>query len=118
MNFDKYFDLQYDESKYNCVNFVCDAYKDLFHIDIKDVFEGAFTGRGNRKLRVHSLERLRRLEGPISPSIALFQAGRKNPHVGIWINGRILHMNSSGVQWCPLENMMLQFNRVRFYDVK
>jgi len=118
MNFDKFLDKKYNSKNYNCLHFVKDVYKELFEIDIENVFRGLFDGPGCRKPSVVGLEQLSRLERPISPCIALFQANRRSPHVGIWLGGRILHLSTNGAEWTPLESFMLDFNKVRFYNVK
>lgn len=118
MNIDKYLDRVYDESKYNCASFACEVWKDLKNDDISDALGGCMAGPGHRKLGKDGLKRFVPLAVPKSPCLALFQIGRKVPHVGIWLDGRILHISKNGVEWNWLELVMIGFNKVRFYDVK
>lgn len=118
MNFDKYFDKVYDDSKYNCAHFACEVWKDLTGDDLSRPLTGALEGWGMRRLRAHTLKVLKPLRAPQAPCLALFQAGHRNPHVGIFIDNKILHLTENGVNWSSVENVMLSFNRVRFYNVE
>lgn len=118
MNIDKYLDKKYDEAKYNCASFVCELWKDLKGDDISSALGECSKHRSNRKVYAHSLAAFERLEAPQSPCIALFQINRREPHVGIWLEGKILHITQKGVEWNCLELVMLNFNKVRFYNVK
>lgn len=118
MNLDKYFDKVYDSSKYNCAHFVCEIWNELFKIDISWALNGVLTNLGNRKLHAHRLNAFERLALPSGVCLALFQAQRKEPHVGIFLEGRILHITKNGVEWSHIETIMTRFNKVRFYNVK
>lgn len=118
MNLDVYYDKVYNESKYNCAHFVCEVWEKLTGFDVSWALAGAMTGQTDRRLDAHRLLSLKRLEAPESPCIALFQAGRRAPHVGIFLEDKILHITKDGVNWSSVENVMLCFNRVRFYNVK
>ncbi len=118
MNFDKYLDRVYNSSKYNCTHFVCEIWNDLFKQDISKALGGALRAQRERRINAHDLASFKRLALPVAPCIALFQISAKAPHVGIFLNGRILHITESGVEWNCLEIIMLNFNKVRFYSVK
>ena len=118
MNFDKYFDKVYNSAKYNCAHFVCEVWQDLTGDDLSWALAGSPAGLDARKLHAHRLASWTLLKAPVSPCIALFQAGRKDPHVGIFLEDKILHITEDGVNWSSIENVMLCFNRVRFYNVK
>lgn len=118
MNLDKYFEKVYNESKYNCAHFVCEIWLELFKQDISFALDGALRGPRQRKLDAHTLNVFERLEAPSGPCLALFQLRRKAPHVGIFLDGKILHITQKGVEWNCLEVLMLSFNQVRFYSVK
>lgn len=118
MNIDKYLDRIYNARTYNCAHFVCEVWKEFNNTNIEYALKGAMTGSRNRGLHAHRLDSLERVATPSGACLALFQANRKDPHVGIWIDGKILHITEMGVQWSPLEILMIRFNQVRFYNVK
>ena len=118
MNIDKYLDRKYDSANYNCAHFVCDVFKDLFNTDYYKILQAVLLPTMERRLRSVNLGHLERLAVPRSPCLALFQVGRNTPHVGVWLDGRILHIKESGVEYSRLEDIMLGFKKVRFFNVK
>lgn len=112
------FSKSYNEQNYNCAHFVIDAWLEFTGNDISTCMEGFLSPPKMRRARAHSLATWKRLEVPSSPCIALFQACRRHPHVGIFLDGRILHLTENGVSWNRIEDAMLCFNRVRFYNVE
>lgn len=118
MNIDKYLDREYNESKYNCASLTCEVWKDLTGIDISNALGECCKAREDRRVSAHGLAVFQRLNGPVSPCIALFQVQRREPHVGIWLDGKILHITRNGVEWSCLELVMINFDKVRFYNVK
>jgi hypothetical protein len=118
VNLDKYFDKIYDESEYNCAHFVCEVWKDLFNQDISGPLNGVLRAPGQRRLSAHDLAVFEPVGTPTGPCLALFQIWRKQPHVGIWINGKVLHITEKGVEWTYVETFSVSFNQVRFYNVK
>jgi len=118
MNIDAFLDKRYHSSKYNCAAFVCEVWKVIARQDISSALQGAMTGEASRVLHAHNLTVFKRLTVPHTPCLALFQANRKAPHVGIWLDGKILHITENGVNWIPLDVAMIGFNQVRFYDVE
>lgn len=118
MNLDSFFDKEYNESKYNCAHFTSEVWFALTGVDISTALTGFQRGLGSRYAHKGDLSTLTRLEAPRSPCLALFQANRRNPHIGVFLVGKILHLRPSGVEWNSLDLVMVNFNRVRFYDVK
>lgn len=118
MSIDKFLDKIYHEEHYNCAHFVCEVWKELKGYDISKTLAGALTRPSRRSLVAHDLRTFELLTVPSSPCVALFQSKRKDTHVGIWFLGKILHITSNGVEWTLMETVLMNFNSVRFYNVK
>lgn len=102
-------DITYDKNSYCCEHFLIDAYKHYKHIDLTDkLLKSGFFYAPN-------LRQFRRLDTPNQYSIVMFRAPNK-AHVGLWIDGKVLHLEESGVTWQPLDYIKQQFDRVIFYE--
>lgn len=93
---DRYFGKQWSKD-YTCYNLASDVWKDLTGL-VLDV--------GNYE----------QLDKPQNPCIVFMTNNyRKDSHVGIFMDGRVIHLSIRGVQWIPLEWLEMQFKEVSFY---
>ena len=115
MNLDKYFFRKYDRKNYNCTHFVCEVWQELKGFDLSGPLAGFLHDPDERHVLLNDLRAMRRLTAPESPCVALFKANRAPPHVGIYINRRVLHIQERGVEYQPLEVVKFGFQSVRFY---
>lgn len=104
MNFDHLFSRTYHKKDYNCRHFFNEAWQ--------------FVTGEPEKVPLHIDFGIRpgfvRLQTPVSPCVALFVA-KNYTHVGMFWNGRILHISEKGVRFEPLEIASMSFKAVRFY---
>lgn len=117
MSVDLYFGRRYAPGLYNCLHFSVDVWKDLMGQDIQERLEGLLSGRiVGRDVARRTVEAFRVVEpSPPFTCLVLMQRPRSAPHVGVWIRGRVLHIqNRVGVQHMPLEIASLGFRKVRF----
>ena len=56
-----------------------------------------------------------KLEQPISPCFVVMQRSKTQPHIGIYYNGRVLHMKENGVEYQPLQVVRRYFTKIGFY---
>lgn len=100
----------YDADSYCCEHFLIDAYKHYTNIDLtpKLLTKGFFN--------VRNLRQFARVDKPKQHTIVLFRA-KNEAHVGLWIDGRVLHLEPHGVVWQPLDYIKRDFERVTFYEV-
>lgn len=99
----------YDADRYCCEHFLIDAYKHYRQIDLspKLLTSGFFN--------VRNLRQFVQVDKPSQYSIVLFRA-KNQAHVGLWIDGRVLHLEPHGVVWQSLEIVKQGFDRVLFYE--
>jgi hypothetical protein len=99
MSIDKYLDRM-PTKNYRCFDFVNEVWRDLTGKDAIQQFL-------NRKFV--------RLAGPVSPCVVAMQKRDTTPHVGIFIDGRILHLRDYGVEYQPLVVARSFYTRIKYY---
>ncbi|MEC7118978.1 MAG: hypothetical protein VXW65_03615 [Pseudomonadota bacterium] len=113
---DPLFDRVYHKQRYNCVHFLCDAWKLVTGDDLSarsaGVMRAVSDGKGLQRDDTRAFERLPK---PESPCIVLMHGRNKSPHVGLFYRHKVLHITEQGVQYMPLAIASIGFDRVRFY---
>jgi len=100
----------YDADKYCCEHFLIDAYRHYTGIDLTNrLLTSGFFNASN-------LRQFKPVIVPTQYSIVMFRAKDK-AHVGLWLDGRVLHLEPHGVVWQTLSVVRIGFNRVVFYEV-
>lgn len=101
--------IKYDADKYCCEHFLIDAYRHYTGIDLtKRLLTSGFFSASNLRQFVPVIE-------PTQHTIVLFRDKGK-AHVGLWLDGRVLHLEPHGVVWQSLNIVMQGFERVVFYE--
>lgn len=113
--FDDLFFKHYDRRNYNCAHFVCEAWLFLKGDDIGNHFSDFFKPISEASAKFSKLKFFKKLKTAESPCIVLFQRKSLAPHVGIYINGKVLHIQPRGVEFQPIEVVTGLFNKVSFY---
>lgn len=116
MSIDKYLNRRYNYKTYNCLHFTKDVWLDLTNIDITEKLQGLLEGMiCARKISSKTMSSFTKLEKPMSPCIVLMQRPRTTPHVGIYIDGGVLHIKPKGVEFFPVNIASFGFKTVKFY---
>lgn len=101
--------IKYDADKYCCEHFLIDAYRHYTGIDISNkLLTSGFFCASNLRQFVTVTE-------PTQHTIVLFRDKGK-AHVGLWLDGRVLHLEPHGVVWQSLNIVMQGFERVAYYE--
>jgi hypothetical protein len=103
---------------YNCLDFVTEAYGHLMGdpgvMDrLNALNEGIHAEDG--RVVLSAVRGFQKLERPISPCFVVMQRSKMQPHIGIYYNGRVLHMKESGVEYQPLPVVQRYFTKIGFY---
>ena len=104
LSVDVYLDRKYNLTGYNCGHFVADVWKDLTSQDISEICSSFI--EGDDELYSKLKRQFKKLRQPENPCLALMQSRNVAPHVGVYVNGRILHLSDNGVCYdslCLLE---------------
>lgn len=116
MSIDRYMTRRHDPRTYNCAHFVCEVWSDLRNPEIANILRGFLCGPTKRIARKSDLYGVRLLDKPEDPCLVLMQRPRSPPHVGVWLRGRVLHLQEKvGVQYQPIEVVSIGFKKVRFF---
>lgn len=114
LNVEKYLFKTFSLHDYNCWHFACDVWADLtgvrLHSSIEDFHLGALNGYALRQS-----ECLTPIPSPQSPCLVLMQRQRIHPHVGVYVNGRLLHLKESGAAYVDLQHVTALYPKVSFY---
>lgn len=118
MNYNKYFDKVYDGKNYNCVHFVCEIWEDCGKgPGMRRALGGVMTGPQERQFHLIDLRSLQ-IESSPQEGIVAYMRRKGQVHVGIWTDGKILHLSKDGVKLEPLDIIRLSFPSVRFLTCK
>ncbi|TCB50952.1 hypothetical protein E0H80_06170 [Acinetobacter sp. ANC 4779] len=99
------FDREYTQD-YTCNEFACEAWERITGENLTERLNDYLNDAGS----------FEGLDVPISPCIAFFSRNPKSStHVGLFYEGKILHLSPRGVQHIPLDYIMLGFKTVSFY---
>lgn len=100
---------------YNCLDFTREVWKAMTGQDITAALT-RLTGRfAERKATLSGFRAFKRLPGPQSPCLVVMQRLRFVPHLGIFLDGRILHMHTRGVEFQPLAVSSIYFQTLKYY---
>lgn len=103
---DKYLQRTFKLRGYNCWSLVREFWKDHTGEDL-----GPVIGFSDSKKLTYQ-----KLDKPQSPCIALFLSPGKIPHVGVYWNGKVLHIKQAGAQYVPLNVASFGFQTTEFYQ--
>jgi len=103
--------IKYDADKYCCEHFLIDAYRHYTGIDLapKLLTRGFFSAWNIRNFDP--------VDAPKQHTIVMFRNRSGKTHVGLWIDGRVLHLEPHGVVWQSLDYIKRDFDRVVFYEL-
>lgn len=118
MTIDHFFNREYDGGKYNCAHFVAEVWQSLTGVDIRGQLDGFLLPPGKRFVKSGIRRRFIRLEKPKDLCIVLMYRVKGSTHIGVFIRGRVLHIQRVGVSFHPVEIATMGYKTFRFYDVK
>lgn len=113
---DKFFGRKYHPRDYNCAHFAIDVLKETAGIELHAQFQMVFTGPQDRRADHSLFAGFRRIHHPVDNTFIIFRAPRVAPHVGIYLRGRVLHLQQQGVQFQYLDVVAINFHSYRLYQ--
>ncbi len=116
MNLDKFFFAVYDRRSYNCAHFAIDVWREVTGQDLTGRME-VFVAMGRTKVtkRGHTFTRIL---APESPCLVLVNQVDGLPHLGVFLNSKMIHLRETGAEFMPLLVACTGAKRVRFYTCK
>src|ERR1700760_804434 len=86
-------------SNYNCLDYTKEVWSYLFGEQAAEGLERLCEAAHEGGIHPSGFRTFERLQQPISPCFAVFQRRRQSPHVGIFLDGRILHLREGGAEF-------------------
>lgn len=112
---DVFFHKKYNKDTYNCAHFASEVWEYLCNESISKSL-GNFLLPFNQRTADMSLRHsFKKLKEPESPCIVLMQRHRCNAHVGVYVRGKVLHIQEHGVEFLPLNLVAIGFDKIGFY---
>lgn len=117
MNFrvDPYLQKTLQPTKYNCWHFVQEIWKDLTGIDLGDQTPENHSAESYKKTAVAFAATLEKVPHLQDPCIVLMLRERVQPHIGVYYNGRLLHLNARGAEYRPIDQVTASYTTVQYY---
>jgi hypothetical protein len=112
---DKYLHKEFHPVKYNCFDMVREAWQELTGIDLGSQTPSPESGEAYETRALKVANTLRALPRREDPCIVLMRRKRFEPHVGIFYNGRILHMNSRGAEYREFDQVTAIYSQIDLY---
>lgn len=112
---DNFLDRRYNRRSYNCAHFVADVWEAETGEPIREALDGFLAPPRARRVDWSQRRHFTRLEAPRSPCLVLMDRPKSTPHVGMFLRGRVAHIQPVGVQFMPLDIVTLGYKTVRFY---
>lgn len=113
---DALLDREYDINNYNCVHFLCEAWKYLFDESLDDRLNGFLRAITDKQFIKKDLRTFQKIPSPVEPCIVVMQANLQAPHVGLFYCGNVLHLNGHHApKFEPLHMASLGYERVSYY---
>jgi hypothetical protein len=105
------------KTNYNCLDFSREVWLAMFGEDIRQRLDKLCAGvrSDGGRIMLSGLRGFTRLELPESPCFVVMQRSKVQPHIGLFIRGRILHLADKGVEYQPLTVARRYFTKIGFY---
>lgn len=113
---DQFLTARHRGDAYNCLHFSAEVWEAETGEDLRDRLGGMLANATRHRRvvrdRVRTFEKLGR---PQSPCLVSMHRHRGEPHIGVYLRGRVLHLADHGAEFTELEVATRGFDRVRFY---
>lgn len=100
---------------YDCLSFAADLWRDETGEDLRGRLDGLFVRAKDRAPAPRHFRAFERLAAPSSPCLVLLRRPRAQPHIGVFLRGRVAHLTERGAFHVPLEVARFGYARVEFF---
>lgn len=112
---DKFLDRSFNEKSYNCYDLVREAWLDLTGTDLGAQTPDSKSISTYTEKALFVANQLTELQVPENPCIVLMLRSRTIPHIGVYVNGKVLHLSRTGTHYVALSSATASFPTVKFY---
>ena len=120
MSLDKFFGRKYHARNYNCSHLAIEVFEDLTGKKVVEDLAG-FLIPGELSTRREYVNRVTMLPKPADPCFVLMSSSNREPHVGVFHRGRIIHFAGVGngrnsvVQFQPPDVVTVGYTKIRYF---
>lgn len=118
LSIDQYLRKSFDEKSYNCWDMARDVWRDLKGQELQPCRPAPFTREAYWVATTQRQCEFRELASPESPCLVLMQRAMDIPHIGVFIDGNVLHLRRQGAIYQPLAMARFGFPVVLYYTTK
>lgn len=101
--------------RYNCWNFVQEAWKDITGVDLGDHTPEDKSADSYKSAALEFASKLEVLSDKQDPCIVLMLRKGIQPHIGVFYQGRVLHLNARGAEYRPIDQVTACYPTVKYY---
>lgn len=115
ISIDKFFHKKYNKDTYNCAHFASEVWEEICEDSISKKLGEFLLPAEQRTANLNIRHCFKKLNKPESPCLVLMQRRRCNAHVGVYIRGKVLHIQEHGVEFLPIDIVSIGFDKIGFY---
>lgn len=116
MSVDAFLARRHRGDEYNCLHFARDVWLEATGEDLGARMADLLTSStGERRIGARHRRAFERLDRPADPCLVMMRRGRTEPHVGVYLRGRVLHLTERGAEFHEPAIASRGFQEVEFY---
>ena len=100
---------------YNCLDFATEVWLDATGEDLHERLQGLYVPRQDRHIHSSHLRAFERFASPVEPCLVLMHRRRVEPHLGVYLRQKVLHLGPYGVEFLPLDVASRGFPILEFF---
>jgi hypothetical protein len=102
-------------ARYTCWDFVREVWKQMTGVDIGDRTPPVFQEMALNAAVKQAIPDFQELVAASDPCIVLFERDRMEPHIGVYLKRRVLHLRRTGAAFEELRFARMGFARARYF---
>jgi hypothetical protein len=116
VNIDDFMFKRFVKERYTCMEFSREVWLALTGEDMGERLVTVLRREFHVGEVLRAFKRFKRLQKPVSPCLVYMTQLGHDPHMGVYIDGSLLHLTMRGPEYLPLEIAARGFTHFRFYQ--
>lgn len=108
---DDLYKKKYDAVNYNCTDFAADVVRVCTGMDVSALLKNSTFNTKRRHF-------FKKTAKPVDYCIALMRRKNSQPHLGVFMDNRIIHLTEKGVEFFPPFLAGRGFTKIDYYKIK